>query len=92
MNTRGIIGRKIVAIHQERCSYDGRQKGSKMTVSAIELDNGITLHTQPFVTEHDVFGDLSRTKISNRVEATTKAGQDPDESDEDDFRDGCPNT
>lgn len=66
MNTRGIIGRRITAIHQERVPGTPARAGY-WRVLRIVLDNGTTLHPVTIETEHGTdydhtFGITKRRK------------------------------
>lgn len=52
MKTRGIIGRRIVAVRQGMCGGESA-RAAVNAVDFIELDNGIRLF--PHVSEHESF-------------------------------------
>lgn len=49
MNTRGVIGKRIVAVRQRREHNDRLPRGTSMAVEAIVLEDGTEL--QPYTEE-----------------------------------------
>lgn len=57
MKARGIVGQRIVAIHHEWLDSGGRMRSTK-ECTYIELENGIRIVAQPYLTETDPLGYL----------------------------------
>lgn len=55
MNTRQVIGRRIVAVNQSRIKTWG---GTHITVNSLTLDNGVSLLTAAYLTDDAPVGDL----------------------------------
>lgn len=71
MNTRNVVGQRIVEVRQARY-HDRRTGRTRLDVDALVLENGVVLRTRAYETEED--GPVGTMLIQRKHRRLTTGG------------------